>query len=241
MSQPPQQYPYSVPQQQQPYAYDPYGQHVYGSETSDPFSPARRASVMMFVLGGLLLLCGVACGGMGALAPWDEVFRQQPELQQQFPGMTTALIQAGVIGFGAAGFVVGMILIVLGYFVRGGGAGAVITALVLTSVIVLALLLFSAIALVQGIMSGQAQMLAGTCVYLMPLTLFGILLLFLIQAARAIPRVRQAQVQQAAYWQYAQQQQAYQQSMQAYQQQQQQQPPSPPAGGAGENPPPNQP
>src|SRR5687767_9374021 len=107
MSQPPQQSPYSGPQPQQQlhsYSYDPYGQLVQGGDASDPLSPARRAGVMMFVLGGLLLMCGVACGGIGALAPWDEVLGQQPELQQQVPQMTSTIIQAAVIGFGAGGF-----------------------------------------------------------------------------------------------------------------------------------------
>lgn len=224
MSQPPTS-PYPGPQQ--PYGYDPYAGY---QQLGDVLAPARRASIMMFIAGAILLLCGIACSGIGLIVPWDELLAEQPQLQSELSGISTDLIKGSFIGMSVAGFLFGVGMIVVGFFVRRGTTGPLVVAVVGVSVVILALGLICLGGLIQAIASRQAQTAVGSCVYALPLIYFVILLLQLIQALRATPGVRAAQEQQAAYWQYAQQQQAYQQSMYGYQQQsQQQQPPASPS------------
>lgn len=225
MSQPPSS-PYPGPQvPQYPYGYDPYGQ----MGGVDVLAPARRAGIMLFIVGGLLCLLG-ACNGISGLMLDAQ---QLAESNQQFmpagqaspiPPETMRIL---AIVFAAGTFLIGILLVGLGIPVRGGNRPATITALILASLITLVVGGFVLISLLAAIVS--PLMLAFTCVTLVPLVLFGLLVMWLIQALRAAGPDVQArlQQQQAAYWQYAQQQQAYHQSMYAYQQQQQQAAPPP--------------
>src|SRR5689334_4621864 len=96
------QYPYPPQQPQPPQGYPPpppgYGQQVNyampgGYGVSDPLAPAKRASVMMFVLGSMMLLCGL-CTGLVAAMPMEQIASQgggqMPTLP---PGMTYDLMR----------------------------------------------------------------------------------------------------------------------------------------------------
>lgn len=226
MSQPPTS-PYSPPQAPQyPYGYDPYAAY---SQMGDALAPARRASIMLFIVGGLLTLLG-ACNGISSVMLDAQ---QLAASNQQFmaPGQPSPFSPEGLRMFaivcGALTFLCGIVLVGLGVPVRRGNRPAVIGALIISSLLTLLVGGFMLLALLGGIV--QPMLLVAACVTLVPLVLFGLLVIWLIQALRAAGPNLQAQMQQqAAYWQYAQQQQAYQQSMYDYQQQQhQQQPPAP--------------
>ncbi len=239
MSQPPQQSPYSVPQvQTYPYGYDPYGQ----LGASEALAPARRASVLMFILGGLLVLLGACNGISGLLVDADEMMAQNQQLfaTGQPSPIAPETMRALAIAFAVLTFFVGVGMIVLGTRVRAGGRAAIITSLVLSSLIAFVLLGFELMSLVGAIVA--PLILIFTCLAAIPLALFGLQAFLLIQALRrGTPSPMSQMQQQAAYWHYTQQQQrAYQQSVYAYQQQQLQQPPPPPADASG-NPPASQP
>ena len=106
----------------------------------------------------------------------------------------------------------GTALLVLGYFVRGGGMGPVVTSIVLVGLAVLfgGLMVVSAL-FELGRGGAGPQLFAGMCMYVIPLVLLIVLLAQLIAAARKAPQVAMAKSQQQQlYWQYQQQQQMYQ-------------------------------
>ncbi len=218
MSQPPY---YPPPQQTQYPGYPQYG--APANPYADPLGPAKRASIVMFILGALLLLCGLCFTGVG-MVPMDqwppESIQRFQEIEQKLQGVS---VKALLITMGMAGVIPGFLFIILGFFVRGGGMGAVISAIVLDAGMIL-LILISLVFGVIGMASGRGEGDAtGLCLILLPTILMGILLVFLIQAARAAPSVAAARQQYAAqYYHYQQQQQAYQQQQQGY-------PPPPPS------------
>src|SRR5262249_54838695 len=102
--------------------------------------------------------------------------------------------------------------ILIGIFVRRGGLGWVISGIVLSVLTILYLMLNVGASLVQG-----AGGIAGACFSLLPLGLFGLLLVFLIQATRSAGRMRLLQMQyQAQYMQYQQMMQQYGQTGYGY-------------------------
>jgi hypothetical protein len=169
----------------------------------DPLAPARRASVMMFVLGALSLLMGACSAGVGAMIPQ---MLQQPDFAAalaQNPEISPQLLQTRCVGFGILSLVFGMALIVLGVFVRRGGPGPIIGAIVVTSLALLIVLLNT----IGPIVSPRfgAQLGGVICMGVVALALLVLLLVWLIQAARAAPHVRLYRAQYAAgYWQYQQ-------------------------------------
>jgi hypothetical protein len=208
MSQYPSPYtPPSTPQQQQQlnYGYD----FRYYQPTDDLLAPARRAGVLLFVVGGLLALGGLCCGALGTLAPLDEVMAQNPVLNST-PGVTVEMLKVGIIVLGVLALLFGMALLVLGYFVRGGGMVPVVIAIVL---VVLALLfnLLNLVSTAVQLRGAGPQIFGALCVNMLPLVLLIVLLVSLVQAARAAPRLAMMRSQyQQQYWQYQQQQQMYQ-------------------------------
>jgi hypothetical protein len=144
------------------------------------------------------------------------------------------LIAAGM------GLVYGVVLVVLGLFVRKGSKGAVVTALVLTGLALLYLCYNTIRTAVVGAQQGVEAASGGICTMLVPLVLYVLLLVWLVQALRETGR--QPPGYPPEYWAYWQQQYAQQQ---AWQQQQQQgggqasqppapPPPPPPASGSGD-------
>lgn len=193
------QYPY--PSYQQPPAeyYDPNLRRLQ--------APARRASVLMFVICGLGLLCGLCAGAVVGIVPMDTLasssgmnFDQAREL-----GFTPGQFLRVVYGTMAVVALVGSLIFgVMGYFVRGGGLGAVIGSLVLTILVLILSVLQVLAGLVQA-GSGAEGLIGfliagGFCAMLIAL------LIFLIQAARSVGELDALKSQSAQqYWMYHQQ------------------------------------
>jgi len=189
----------------------------------------------MFVIGGVGLCCGVCCIGLLRLTPVSDLIAQSgidfAPLQQA--GLSPETFFRVVYGIMAVtGLVGSLLLIVLGVFVRKGSMGAIITSIVLASLMALLLVINAITGLVQlaGVQSSSA--LAGLITVLVFLGLFIVLLTWLAQAARGVSAMRAAQMQyQAQYLQYMQQQQAYGYAQQPPQQQPVPQQPPPVEGG----------
>ena len=202
---PPPPSPYSQPPLQPNYGYD----FSYYQTSEDLLAPAKRAGVMMYVIGGLLAMGGLCCGGVGVAAPVDEIMAQSPMLNSA-PGVTPEMLKVAIVVMGILGLLFGIALIVLGYFVRGGGMIPIVIAIVLVALAVLFNLLNLASSAMQ-MRSAGPEMMAGLCVTGIPLVLMLVLLAMLIQAARVAPRVAMMKNQyQQQLWQYQQQQQMYQ-------------------------------
>jgi hypothetical protein len=233
---------------QYPSPYSPPPQYSYGVNYADLHSgPAKRASVLMWVLSGLTVLGGICCFGFGLMIPKflesaPEVLRPLQESGKVPPGMFQIIFMI----VGGVAIVFAIIFAVLAKFVRSGNMVAMVISLVLTCLLILYFTFNTISAMVT--MAGQpSQLMGGLCVTLIPLILFILLLVWLIQAMKAGPQMSAAQSQYAAYYQqYQQQQQAYQQQYGFPPQQQQptQQPPPPnappPAQGPDDVPPPPQ-
>jgi hypothetical protein len=232
--------PYSTPYpQQQPagmgYGYDPA--HTLRG-------PARRASVLMWVLGGLLLAGGACCGVVGSI-PFGQI-EMPAESRAQLEQLETQMQQLGLsfrtifIGLGAASAAAGIALVVIAFFVRGAGMGGVVAGIVVTSMFTLALAVMTILGAIGMAGTRQPSAFLGLCLYLVPLALLVLLLVWLIQAARAAPAIRDLRAQQQSqYWQYQQQQAYYGQGGYGYSQPQQsppQQPPPPPTSPPGADP-----
>jgi len=203
----------------------PTGYYSPGTPYTDPRGPAKRASIMMFAVGGLLSLCGLCCMGMGPLMGKIELDPQQMAEFNQFEAETGMTMQALFIGLGVASILPGLILLILGFFVRNGGIGAAVTGIVFVSICILGTLVMLAGTFVNLAEGGPGNPLAGIALVLFILAMLGLLLFWLIQAARNASQVAATQTQyQMQYWQYQQQQQAYQQPPPPPPQPQQQQP-----------------
>ena len=193
-----------------PAPYTPPSQYAAGYDyyQNDPLAPARRAGMLMYLIGGVGLLSSFCCIGMGAMLP--TLMAQQPEAfaeVQQIPQATPEFIQRSLFIFGGIIFIGGIGLILLGRFVRDGSKGAIITSMVLSILATLLLviwLLFSAATL----LSPPGPHTFGLCFLIVPLALFILLVVWLISALRGVDRAAAANYAMQ-YWQYAQQQQAY--------------------------------
>jgi hypothetical protein len=223
----------------------------YTAAPAELLAPARRAAVLMFVLGGLILLLGV-CGVASLLVPQSpEDTRRAQEMISSLGLPTTSLSPEAMRTAGVVEVVlivgVGVVLVALGIAVRRGSRGAMIGSIVLS-----ALLLGGSVltALATGVMAIAAPPIAAcACGSLLPAALLVVLVVWLVQGLRAGGRWKLAQAQYLAqYWQYQQVQAQAQAAGAAYgygygygaapekppeQQQQQQQPSQPPPPNAG--------
>ncbi len=199
--------PYSPPPVPPNYGYD----FNYYQPQQDVLAPAQRAGMMLYVVGGLILLPSLCCGAMGLALP--AIMAQEPSLFSEVSasGMspeglqTTLMIAAGVT------LLLGVVLIVLGRFVRRGSMGAAVTGSILAVLVFLYLVLNGLGILVMSGKLPPAQMVLGLAMTVLGLVIFGLLIVWLIQAAMAAPRIAMMQSQyQQQYWQYQQQQQMYQ-------------------------------
>jgi hypothetical protein len=168
---------------------------------------------MLIVLGALGITCGL-CVGVGVwVVPADALIEQlrgsttAAQLDQLPPGWT--LEQLARIAYTCVAVLIligGVVLVVLGLFVRRGGRAAIVTGIVLCSLLLLWMLgnlLFTVAQIGRG---ATAQILAGTTIGMILLVCVVLALTWLVRAARAAPMVAwQRQQMQARYWQYQQQ------------------------------------
>jgi len=225
--------PYTPPPTQNYGGYD----FNYYQPVQDPLAPAKKASIMLYVLGALVLLPSACCGVVGLMVP--AMIAQQPAAFSELSasGMSPEVAQTVLIAGGVVGLLIAIVMIVLGRFVRRGTVAPAVTAIILVGLIGLYLLINAVGLLVMKM--PPAQVVMGMAVTILGLVLIGLLILWLIQAVMAAPRVAQMTNQyQQQMWQYQQQQQMYQQAYAAQRQQQfQQQPPPMPGTAPGQLPP----
>lgn len=215
--------------------YPQYPSHSYPSQPmyglpdpqADLLRPAKRASILMFLISGLCLTCGL-CFGISSFVPMDQLDEAQREqiqsMEEQLGGWAfPAVMRASAVIIAG----MGVALLVLALLVRRGGMGSVILTLIIVGGMGLLLL----IGLVNDLiltMQNPAGIIS-VCIVAMPLALVTLLFVWLIQAARNAPRLAELRsAQQSAYWQSNQHRQQY---GSGYWQQQQPPPPPPPPAG----------
>jgi hypothetical protein len=173
--------------------------------------------VLLWALGGLIVVGALCCGGLGAILPSAQL---QAEQRAQFQKIESELgfsLTALLVGMAIGLLVLGLITLVMGFVARGGTLGRVIAALVFNCIVVLVLAFFIVMGVVTGGgpgSKGGVDMIVGICVWLVPLALYVLALVWLIQAARNASSVAAMQAEgqamyQAQYWQYQQGQQGY--------------------------------
>src|SRR5262249_16342371 len=149
-----------------------------------------RAALMLFILGGLMLTCGVVCSGFGVMVPQEYL---QSVAERRGVPVSTQGMKATYLLLGMASLLGGLIEIVLGLFVRRGSIGAAVTAIVLSSLEILLTVVFLLATLASASSVGgniSAMVLLSDCLLLLPLTLCAVQLVLLIQAARSSSQLR---------------------------------------------------
>jgi hypothetical protein len=177
----------------------PYGGPV------DVLAPAKRASILMFILGPLLLCCGGCLLSMPTLlanAPADQTQQLLDRVQSTYHAPPELVFRMMGIIF----LMPGLAFFILAFFVRRGGKVAAILSAVLAGVG----LAFSVIGLLVNFMHPTADIVSGICLQGFVIAVLGLLLVWLIQAASQSSQIKAAQQQYLAqYYQYQQNMQAY--------------------------------
>jgi hypothetical protein len=178
----------------------------------DLLAPARRAGLLMIVLGVLVALMGACNGGSAALITPEQVTEQQATMREL--GVPDSPIKPetqriGTMILGGLTLLVGILFVVNGVYVRGGRPRAITTGLCLTGAVTLlvgGLFLMCLIALLVAPVVAGAML----CVLAIPLGLLVWLLIWLIGAARNNSQLSYLRQQyQAQFYQYQHNQQAY--------------------------------
>ncbi|MGH7214155.1 MAG: hypothetical protein ACREIT_05275 [Tepidisphaeraceae bacterium] len=199
----------------------PYSSGYYPGypPASDPLAPARRASILMFILGGLMFVCGTCAGFASTVSQADLPAEQASAFQQ----VETELARAGLtfrqaaIAFAILALAPGLSLIVLGYFVRSGGIVSIVLSLLVSFGLTLLIGFLVVSAAASGLGGGRPELVVGLFVWAVPLALLVLLDVLLVQAARRTGQVEVMRQQQSTqWWQYQQQQAAYQQGAYQY-------------------------
>jgi hypothetical protein len=197
--------PYYPPNVQPPYV--PY------TGPGDALAPARRASTMMFILGGLLTALGLCETIQAFVVKIDDVMKQEHQFLGNSSGaaqmpMTSEQLKIFLIVVSFLFIAIGVSFILLAVGVRRGGKTSTVLATILTGLIVAGLALTILLMLVASLQAPQA--LGFVCILLIPVALLVPLTIWLIGALRAQPNLSNAQQQyMAQYWQYQQNMQAY--------------------------------
>lgn len=198
------QYPPPFQPPQGPLGYAPY------NPAADVLRPARIASVMLWILGGLGTLCGVCVGAIPWVMPLDRAVAEmraqlRPDQVQQFGNVD--LVQVTKIVFTGAGvlaLLAGLLLIITAAFVRRGSRGAAITAMVECILVVLWCVLCVCAGLIQ-VTRGTTAGIGAVALWLAIAIAVSIVIYWLARALQASGMVRQQQQYQAQYLQYMQQ------------------------------------
>lgn len=172
--------------------------------------PARRAGVMMFVLGGLVLLFAMVCFAGGYTAPQqmaDPSLAEVTKPFRQFEEQTHIKIGVALIMFSVALAALALAYLILAPFVLRGAQAAIILSGLLSGAVVVFLLAVAAVA-------AQGQGAGPTVLFSLP---FGLLLMWLWQALGNTTRLRQTRADwERRRWATLEQQQAYAPGFTAY-------------------------
>lgn len=177
------------------------------SRPRDPRAVARRASVLMWVLGSGFVLVGI-CGAALLLPLMEWVVTKSPpeqaaqareqmrqlEAQGQQHGisLSTNLLISGLVIIAVGGT-----LGALAFGVRGGGQTAAVVAAVVTGLI-LGLVLLQ---MLGAVLVGGGPGVMAACMMLVPGGLLVLLMVWLIQVARAAPQAASSHVPaQQGHW-----------------------------------------
>jgi hypothetical protein len=211
MSQYPPQYPQQYPSPYYPPSVQP--PYVPYAGPADVLAPARRASTMMFILGGLITMLGLCETIQAFFAHMDQIMQQERQMlgdssSAQAMPMTADQLKIFLIFFSAMFIVTGVAYILLAVGVRRGGKNSTILATILTGLILAGLALMILLMLVASLQAPAA--IGFVCLMLIPTGLLVPLVIWLIGALRALPHLASAQQQYLAqYWHYQQNMQAY--------------------------------
>lgn len=184
MSQP----PYPTPPQ--PYAYPPA--HYYGIDpAAQLLAPARRAGILLFLVGAGALVFG-GCFGVMAVALLSPEFASNPDMQKALADTGVDMPTMRIVLFVMAGLIAGFAVVagVLGFFVRRGTVGPLVTALIVSGLATALMLLW----LIGGLASGQ---IAALCVLALPAAVLIFLDITLIQALTRSGDVARSRAQTA--------------------------------------------
>jgi hypothetical protein len=175
-------------------------------------APARRASLALWVIGGLGLLCG-ACLSVGIwFVPFDQFAGQLPQLtaeqQKQLGDVSIGtLLRIGFTIIGVGGLIVSLMMVLSAGFVWRGSRGASVVAIIACGLTLL-WCGFAVIANIVQAASNPAALIAG----LFWAMIAGAMILtvrWLILTIRAASRVTHWQQWQAQMWYHQQQQAGY--------------------------------
>ena len=192
-----------------PYHMPPYAMPSAAYDPASPLlAPARRAGLLMIILGSITAAYFLCNGAAFIVMPTDQLFAHSAlPPGQEMPFTPETLKKAGVI-FSSFMLLIGIAMIVLGVMTRHSSSAAIVAGIILSSILALLAGLFVLVMLVTGLTA--PLMFAFACVLAIPLALLILNLFWLAQALRAIPQLRAMQAQyQAQFWQYQQNQQAY--------------------------------
>jgi hypothetical protein len=179
----------------------PYGYGYFGQHPLDQLlAPARRASVLMFIVAALLLACGLLAGAAGAVFASGDLSQLPPDAAAQFRQMEQQLANMGLTvkgvftGLAVIVAVVGVAMLVIGIVVRRGGMGAAIAGIILTCI----LALLAGLSVLSGIVEvgrGHAGAAVGVCMWGVMLAVLIFLLVWLFGAARNAGQVNAVRAQ----------------------------------------------
>lgn len=162
-------------------------------------APARRAAVLMFILGGLVVVCGLCFGVAGWIIPSETLVPASgldPAQLQKIESSGMSVSSFLHLVFSCAGviaLVAGVSLLVLGMNVRRGRRGAIVAAMVICGLITLYLLVNFAVVCGKFISQPDTGFVANLAVAIAVIAAFGLLLACLYQALQACAKVRSLQ------------------------------------------------
>lgn len=176
----------------------------------DVLAPARRAGLLMIVLGALMFVYALCNGGSTALLSSEEMQKFQQDLttaagESPFSSETMrrmTLVFSGIIAL------LGVLYIFCGIMTRRGSAPATIMSIILNSLFLIGSVLFLAVTVFMSF--AMPMMLIGACLMLAATSLFGLAEFWLFQAMKVPAQISAMQQQyQMQMWHYQQQAQMY--------------------------------
>jgi hypothetical protein len=179
----------------QPYTPPPVPYQSYPMMATDPRRPFKRASLLMFILGGLMLLMA-GCTALVARTPTDQF---PPEMQAEFSKLlepTGYDLKTYLLAVAAYFGVPALLLIGTGVGVRFGKRGWIVGALILTGLLLTLLVLSVVGAFAMG---HTSRAIGNACALAVPIGLFVLLFVWLLEGYRAAGRAAPT-----AYFQQAQ-------------------------------------
>ena len=197
----------------------PPGFYDYYRPYHGELGAARRAGVLLIILGALGMLFGFCVGAVMWSGTGDQVIQQlvhQPGVTFPTPpeGMTIEqVLRIGMTVFGGVCALAGLLMLILGLFVRRGSRGAMVTSIILLGI----LSLLMAVQIVSAVVQGTSQGMISGCVGIFIVGTFVLTMVWLFQGLRTQGQARfQQQQYQAQYLYHQQQQQAYGQAGYGY-------------------------